>query len=64
MTRPGVKELQEELEQFRKEKEKIKNIIGAIGAKTSARQDRILNISFITAIIVLLNIELMIFQRN
>ncbi|MBU0477851.1 hypothetical protein KKC91_04710 [bacterium] len=59
MTRPGVKELQEELEQFRKEKEKIKNIIGAIGAKTSARQDRILNISFIVAIIVLLALDTM-----
>ena len=59
MTGPKVKELQEELEQFRKEKEKIKNIIGAIGAKTSPRQDKILNISFITAIIVLFVLDTM-----
>ena len=59
MTKPEVKELQEELEQFRKEKEKIKNIIGAIGARTSTRQDRILNISFIAAIITLFVLDTM-----
>jgi len=59
MTKPEVKELQEELEQFRKEKEKIKNIIGAIGAKVSTRQDKILNISFIVAITVLLALDTM-----
>ena len=59
MTRPKVKELQEELEQFRKEKEKIKNIIGAIGAKTSTRQDKILNISFIVAVVVIFALDTM-----
>ena len=59
MTGPKVEELQEELEQFRKEKERIKNFIGAIGAKTSARRDRVMNISFITAIIVLFVLDTM-----
>ena len=59
MTRPKITELQEELEQFRKEKERIKNFIGAIGAKTSTRQDKILNICFITAIVILFVLDTM-----
>jgi len=59
MSNPKVKELQEELEQFRKEKEKIKNIIGAIGAKSSPRQDKIFNISFIAAIVILFILDTM-----
>ena len=55
----NVKELQEELEQFRKEKEKIKSFIGAIGAKTSTKQDMILNISFIAAVIILFVLDTM-----
>ena len=59
MTGPKVKELQEELEQYHKEKERIKNIIGAIGARTSTRRDKILNISFIAAIVVLFTLDIM-----
>ncbi|MCK4400901.1 hypothetical protein KAW08_01190 [bacterium] len=59
MTAPKVKELQEELEQFRKEKEWIKNVIGTIGAKTSTKQDMILNISFISAVVILFVLDTM-----
>ena len=59
MTGPKVKELQEELEQFRKEKERIKNVIGAIGAKTSTKQDMVLNISFIAAVVILFVLDTM-----
>ncbi len=45
--------LQEELEQYRKEKEKIRDLVGQIGGVASARRDKIFNIIFISAICVL-----------
>ena len=45
--------LQEELEQFRKEKEQIRAIIGQIGGVDSAKRDRFINSAFITAIALL-----------
>lgn len=47
-----MKALQEELEQYKKEKEKIKNIIGTIGGKTLNQYDRIFNVLFIVFLIV------------
>jgi len=45
--------LQEELEQFRQEKEKIKNVIGSVGGKTLKKSDKLFNISFLLAISIL-----------
>lgn len=45
--------LREELEQFREEKEKIRNLVGRIGGKGSETRDRAINYLFITALIVL-----------
>ena len=45
--------LEEEVEQFRKEKEKIRNLVGQIGGAGTARFDKILNVIFISAITAL-----------
>lgn len=46
--------LLEELEQFRKEKERIRLLVGQIGGKGSERRDHWMNIGFIIAIVLLL----------
>ena len=50
MSEQEIKALQEELEQYRKEKEKIKNIIGSIGGKTLNKYDKVYNGAFIVLI--------------
>ncbi len=45
--------LMQELEQFRKEKQKIRDVVGQIGGATESIRDKILNIIFIVAICVL-----------
>jgi hypothetical protein len=51
--------LMEELEQFRKEKERIRHLVGQIGGKHSQRKDNIINIVFIVAMVVLFAIDLL-----
>ena len=51
--------LQEELEQFREEKEKIRALVGQIGGVASNRRDRVVNIIFLLAIAVLLVADLL-----
>ena len=46
--------LMEELEQFRKEKERIRLLVGQIGGKGSERRDKWMNIGFILAMVSLL----------
>ena len=41
------KELIEELEQFRKEKDRIRQLVGQIGGKNSEGHDKAINIIFI-----------------
>jgi len=50
MTPTNTAALQEELEQFREEKEKIRALVGQIGGVDSNKRDRTLNILFIVAI--------------
>ena len=45
--------LEDEVEQFRQEKEKIRELVGRIGGVASARRDRIINSAFIGAIVAL-----------
>lgn len=45
--------LEEELEQFRKEKEHIRLVIGQIGGVGATKRDQIINIAFIAAIVLL-----------
>lgn len=53
MTEEEIKALQDEMELFQKEKNQIRSIIGAIGGNNSARQDKIINVFFITLIAIL-----------
>lgn len=50
--------LLEELEQFRKEKERIRILVGQIGGKHSQKKDHIINILFIIAMIALFSLDL------
>ena len=51
--------LKAELDQFKKEKEKIRNLMGQIGGKHAARNDRRINIIFIVAISVIATNDLL-----
>jgi len=51
--------LEQELEQFKAEKEKIRNIVGQIGGKNYARQDLIVNIIFLGVIILLFILDIL-----
>ena len=54
MTPTDTAALEEELEQFRTEKEKIRALVGQIGGVDSNRRDRIVNVVFLAAIAFLL----------
>ena len=49
----------EELEQFRKEKERIRYLVGQIGGKESQQRDHIINIIFIIALVILFIFDLL-----
>ncbi len=50
--------LLEELEQFRKEKERIRQLVGQVGGKHGQRHDRYINLAFIVAMVVLFALDL------
>ena len=50
MTPTDTAVLQEELEQFREEKEKIRALVGQIGGVASNRRDRVITVVFLVAI--------------
>jgi len=52
-------ELQEELEHFLAEKEKIRAVVGRIGGAQSAKRDRLINILFIVCIITLFGLDVL-----
>ena len=49
--------LQEELAHFRAEKEKIRDVIGQIGGQGSQRNEHVLNVVFLTLVLVLFAVE-------
>jgi len=51
--------LLEELEQFRKEKERIRMLVGQIGGKHSQKHDQYMNIGFIAALVVLFLVDIL-----
>lgn len=51
--------LLEELEQFRKEKERIRHLVGQIGGKHSQKHDHVLNVVFISAMVILLTMDVL-----
>ncbi len=56
---PGTKALQDELEQFRKEKEQIKRLVGQIGGATSNRRDSAMNVVFVVLIFGLFVVDVL-----
>ena len=51
--------LQEELDQFRAEKEKIRDIVGQIGGVRSRRREAIVNVAFIVVMLALLSLDIL-----
>jgi len=51
--------LLDELEQFRKEKERIRMLVGQIGGKHSQKHDQYMNVGFITAIVILFLLDIL-----
>ncbi len=58
MNHDETQALKEELEQYRKEKEQIRKLIGQIGGAKVARADTIINVLFILIIIVLFGLDI------
>ena len=56
---PDTDRLQEELAQYRQEKEKIRRLVGQIGGVASNRRDRAMNVMFMGAIGLLLVIDVL-----
>jgi hypothetical protein len=56
---PDQEDLLAELEQFRKEKERIRQLVGQIGGKHTQKQDHLINIVFILAMVVLFVLDLL-----
>jgi len=50
--------LKKELEEFKKEKEKIRKLVGAIGGKNSSKFEKIINIAFLILMLILFILEL------
>ncbi|MCK4980613.1 MAG: hypothetical protein KAS62_09460, partial [Candidatus Delongbacteria bacterium] len=59
MSEQEIKALQEELEQYRKEKEKIKNIIGTIGGKSMNKYNKVYNTVFIILLAVFFVLDIL-----
>ena len=45
--------LRQELQHYRQEKERVRNILGQIGGSTSQRKDQVISISFLSLVILL-----------
>ena len=52
------KELKQEIEEFNKEKERIKALIGNIGGRSYSKRDNIINIVFLCIIVTLFTLEI------
>lgn len=57
MTQPDTETLREELEQFRREKEQIRQLVGQIGGKATAKRDKLINVIFVLAIVSLFSLD-------
>lgn len=51
--------LESELEHFRAEKEKIRQLVGQIGGKGSAKQDLTINLIFLSIVVIMLLFDLL-----
>lgn len=59
MTQEEDYTLKEELEHFRSEKEKIRQLVGEVGGKGSARRDKTITTIFITFIFILFLLDIL-----
>lgn len=59
MIHTDTETLREELEQFRQEREKIRQLVGQIGGKKLAKRDKIINIIFITMITIVFILDIL-----
>jgi hypothetical protein len=57
MTQSAYNELDKELNEFQKEKEKIRSLIGQVGGAKSSRQARRITVIFVIAIIMLFAVD-------
>jgi len=64
MTDTDTERLKKELEDFQKEKEKIRQLVGQIGGKNLAKRDRIMNIAFISLISVVFLLDILAHLAN
>ena len=51
-------ELLHDLEEYTKEKDRLKQILGSIGGRSFSKRDNIINIAFLTIILVLFTLEI------
>lgn len=59
MTQTETEALKLELENFRQEKEKIRQLVGQIGGKNLAKRDKIINIAFISLISIVFCLDIL-----
>ena len=59
MSEEQTEALREEIEHYCSEKERIRNLIGQIGGKASARRDRYVNAVFVLALAVLVTLDIL-----
>jgi hypothetical protein len=59
MSEKEIEALQEELEQYKKEKDKIKNIIGTIGGKSLNKYDKIFNLGFVVLLAIFFVLDIL-----
>ncbi|MBU0468243.1 MAG: hypothetical protein KKD07_00885 [Candidatus Omnitrophica bacterium] len=57
MNAPNTNALIEELEQFRQEKQKIRDVVGQIGGSAESRLDKIINVMFVILITLLFFVD-------
>ncbi|MCD4708360.1 MAG: hypothetical protein K8S62_11565 [Candidatus Sabulitectum sp.] len=57
MTDPGT--MQEEINQYKDEKESVRNILGQIGGAGTARKEKVVNIVFATLVVLFFSFDVM-----
>ncbi|MBN2657279.1 MAG: hypothetical protein JXR86_09485 [Spirochaetales bacterium] len=51
-------ELMRELEEFKKEKERVRNLLGSIGGSRQNRREQLINMAFLAIVLVFFTLEL------
>jgi len=59
MVKETTDNLEDELEHFKNEKQKIRSIVGQIGGQQSQKKEKIINITFIAALVLLFILDIL-----